>query len=125
MKRYAAFLGFSAVAILALGAHSLKKVLSTEQLESLTTAAYMQLIHAITLLFLSHTLDRNHSLARFTLRFMSLGIGLFSFSIYLILLKNLSAMEWMRILWPITPLGGVLLLTSWIMLFIHYYKIKE
>ncbi len=125
MKRYAAFLGFTAVAILALGAHALKKVLTIEQLESLTTAAYMQMIHAAVLLFLSFTLDRSQSLARKALRFMSLGVGLFSFSIYLLLLKNLAATEWLRILWPITPLGGVLLMISWVMLFIHYLKIKE
>ena len=125
MKRYAAFLGFTAVAILALGAHALKKVLTIEQLESLTTAAYMQMIHAAVLLFLSFTLDRSQSLSRNALRFMSLGVGLFSFSIYLLLLKNLAATEWLRILWPITPLGGVLLMISWVMLFIHYLKIKE
>ena len=88
MKRYAAFLGFTAVAILALGAHTLKNVLTPEQLESLTTAAYMQMFHAAVLLFLSHTLDRSNVFASRLLRTMSVGIGLFSFSIYLLLLNN-------------------------------------
>lgn len=125
MKRYAAFLGFTAVAILALGAHALKNVLTPEQLESLTTAAYMQMFHAAVLLFLSHTLDRSNVFASRLLRTMSVGIGLFSFSIYLLLLKNHAATEWLRILWPITPLGGILLMASWIMLLMHYFKSKQ
>lgn len=125
MKRYAAFLGFTAVAILAMGAHVLKNALTANQLESLNTAAYMQMIHAVVLLLLSYNLDRGNLLAKRTLQFMSIGIGLFSFSIYLLLLKNQAATEWLHILWPITPLGGVLLMISWIMLFIYYFKSKE
>jgi uncharacterized membrane protein YgdD (TMEM256/DUF423 family) len=125
MKRYAAFLGFTAVAILALGAHALKKVLTADQLESLNTAAYMQMIHAAILLLLSYNLDRSNLLAKRILRFMSIGIGMFSFSIYLLLLKNQTATEWLHILWPITPLGGVLLMTSWLMLFLYYFRSKE
>jgi uncharacterized membrane protein YgdD (TMEM256/DUF423 family) len=125
MKSYAAFLGFTAVAILAMGAHALKKTLTLDQLESLSTAAYIQLIHAAVLLILSNTIDKNQILARRALLFMSTGIGLFSFSIYLLLLKNLPTAEWLRMLWPITPIGGILLIASWMMLFVHFLKSKE
>ena len=44
---------------------------------------------------------------------------LFAFSIYLIMLKNISGLEFLRFIWPITPIGGIVLVYSWILVFVQ------
>ena len=52
---------------------------------------------------------------------MSAGIILFSFSIYLLNIQDLVGFS-MSYLGPITPIGGLLLITSWIGLFFSIKK---
>ena len=52
---------------------------------------------------------------------MLIGIILFSFSIYLLSLQELIGIN-LSLLDPITPIGGILLMISWIILIIKNYK---
>lgn len=106
-----AVFGLLAVAAGAFGAHALKGKLTPDQLDSFMTAARYQLVHAILLVFLP-LLPRTR-LTELAGWLFAVGILFFAGSIYLLTLANAS---WV---WPITPIGGLLLMAGWAMLVIH------
>ena len=121
----AGVLGAIAVIGGAFGAHALKEVLNYEQLASYHTGVRYQLIHAVVLLFLSLLIDKcksNHFIVASKLFFW--GVILFSGSIYLLTLKNILALEMLKLAGPITPIGGVLITLGWVYLIIGSVKLK-
>ncbi len=114
-------LAVTAVGLGALGAHALKDILSNTELHSFETGIRYQLFHAITLLILALNPERfNHHLKK-SLILMNTGICLFSFSIYMLSIQNLIGVS-LSFLGPITPIGGLLLIASWILLFFSIKK---
>ena len=111
----------SAVILGAFGAHALKEVLSESQLSSFQTGVRYQFFHGLTILILS--LNMNYFTERLSsiIKIMSAGIILFSFSIYLLNIQDLVGFS-MSYLGAITPIGGLLLITSWIGLFFSIKK---
>jgi len=112
----AALLGFSGVAAGAFGAHGLRELVTLEQLNTWNTAADYQILHAIALLGLatwqqSALSSRLQSWLLLACGLMIAGVLLFSGSLYLLVLTNISAFG------PITPLGGLALLMAWSILF--------
>jgi uncharacterized membrane protein YgdD (TMEM256/DUF423 family) len=113
----ASILGGSAVIILALAAHSLKKILDLSTIDSISTAAEIQLFHALALLALSMmTFHSEKSVIRIC-RMMTLGVLLFSGSIYILAFKSILGLPWLKFFGPVTPLGGVCMIASWFMIF--------
>ena len=111
----------SAVILGAFGAHALKEVLSENQLSSFQTGVRYQFFHGLTILILSFNMNYfTHRLSSI-IKIMSAGIILFSFSIYLLNIQDLIGFS-MSYLGPITPIGGLLLITSWIGLFFNTKK---
>jgi len=112
----AALLGFLGVAAGAFGAHGLRELVTLEQLNTWNTAADYQILHAIALLGLatwqqSALSSRLQSWLLLACGLMIAGVLLFSGSLYLLVLTNISAFG------PITPLGGLALLMAWSILF--------
>jgi len=105
----------------AFGAHYLKNLLSTDQLSSFQTGIRYQMFHGLAILILSLNHDKFTSKLKISLNLMSLGIIFFSFSIYLLSLQNTFNLN-LNSLGPITPLGGVFLITSWILLLFNVKK---
>jgi len=105
----------------AFGAHYLKNLLSTEQLSSFQTAIRHQMFHGLSILILSLNNNKFTSKLKISLSLMSLGIIFFSFSIYLLSLQNTFNLN-LSYLGPITPIGGVFLITSWILLLFNVKK---
>lgn len=105
-----------AVALGAMGAHGLKSVLDTEALKSFETGVRYQVYHSLALLVLSGiSLDLKRKLLIF--RIMGIGVLLFSGSIYFLSLRSVLPFgESLIILGPVTPLGGIMLIASWILL---------
>jgi len=95
----------------AFGAHALEKHLSTEELDSFQTGIQYQLYHGLALLVLGFNFDKisRHSLLCWGI---VLGTVLFSGSIYFLALDTLMGIK-LSFLWPVTPLGGTLLIVSW------------
>lgn len=121
-KRIAIILIVSAIGLGAIGAHFLKNMLSNSELNSLNIGVRYQLFHGLSLLVLALNAKKFNSNIDKILNLMTTGICLFSFSIYLLSFQksvNLS----MTFLGPVTPIGGVLLITSWIILFFSIKKI--
>jgi uncharacterized membrane protein YgdD (TMEM256/DUF423 family) len=110
MKSFIPFFGASAVILGALGAHALQDVLSPEEMASFKTAVLYQLVHSVALLAVANDENRKS-----TMRLWMLGILFFSFSIYLLVFDRLLGIN-LRILGPLTPIGGVLFVAGWLSL---------
>lgn len=113
-------LGGFTVILGAFGAHLLEKLLSTAQLASFETGLRYQFYHVFFLILLSfipriEEKDKN----KITL-LISIGILLFSGSIYLLNLQDVLGLN-LGFLGPVTPIGGSLLIFAW---FYTAYKIK-
>ena len=121
----AGILGGIAVIGGAFGAHALKEVLTAEQLASFNTGVRYQLIHAVVLLVISF-LIKTYSLKQFKLAisFFFWGIILFSGSIYLLTLKNITGFEPLKFAGPITPIGGTLIIVGWACIILGGLKIR-
>lgn len=115
-------LGGLAVIIGAFGAHALKQVLSTEQLQSFETGIRYQMYHALLLIVLAKFPQLSSKLI---LNGLVIGIFLFSFSIYLLNLRHYLNMEFLSVLGPITPIGGLFLIGSWALLFFKAIRLNS
>ncbi len=109
---FAAFLGATGIIFGAFGAHFLKKKLTTEQLQSFETGVKYQMYHALVLLVLGFQLEFDSTLKNSIFLLLIVGIVLFSFSIYGLVLSSASNKK-IRFLGPLTPFGGLLLVLGW------------
>ena len=132
MKNYflaiAAFLGASGVALGAFGAHFLKSkvqagLMTPDQLSAFDTATKYQLFHALALLFLFFiNQDKNLKWFNRSAKLFITGILLFSGSLYLLTTRNLTGIEALSFLGPITPIGGLFLMGGWIAIMIQAFR---
>ena len=99
----------------AFGAHLLKDLLSETELSSFKTGIRYQMFHGLAILILSLNSNKFTSKLKTSLLLMSIGTVLFSFSIYFLSIDDLLSFS-MKFLGPITPIGGTILITSWIYL---------
>jgi len=113
--------GLLAVIFGAFGAHALKKRLDGEQLKSFETGVKYQMYHAVLLLVLGFNLNMETSLERNMVYCLIIGVFLFSFSIYGLVLSAAQGKKW-KFLGPITPIGGLLLVTGWGMLLYSFVQ---
>jgi uncharacterized membrane protein YgdD (TMEM256/DUF423 family) len=122
----AGILGGLAVLGGAFGAHALKEVLNTEQLLSFQTGVKYQLIHAVVLLFLFLLLQKyNCKQFRIATQLLFWGVILFSGSIYILTLKNGLGLEVLKFAGPITPIGGLLIISGWVFIVLGGMKLKK
>lgn len=117
----ATLFGILAIILGAFGAHALKKLISTEKLASFEVGVRYQMYSALSLLILGLQLNFQEHISKLAVYCLICGTILFSFSIYLLSFaeywkKNL------KFLGPITPLGGLLMVTGWILLLINFIK---
>lgn len=120
----AAIFGFLAIAIGAMGAHFLKDSLEIKQLGQIETAARYQMYGALTLLGLSVLAGKiRKSFAQISYLAFTLGILFFSFSLYGIVACEVLDIDLPKIVFLITPVGGILLMAGWATLL--YYAIKN
>ncbi|MFM7668837.1 MAG: DUF423 domain-containing protein [Bacteroidota bacterium] len=120
---FAIFFICSAIILGAFGAHALKNVLSLDKLTSFETGVKYQMYNGLALLILGLSV-KTISPSKFFFNLNILGSFLFSFSIYLLCLNDYLAIPKL-VLVPLTPIGGGLLITSWIILFISIWKNKQ
>ena len=112
------FLGLIAVILGAFAAHRLKESLSAEAMESMTTGIRYQIYHVIVLLFVNTYQGFTEKLKNRISLFFFLGILFFSGSIYAIYMLGVSV----KSIWFITPLGGLLLIVGWLLMFIFFLR---
>jgi uncharacterized membrane protein YgdD (TMEM256/DUF423 family) len=120
----AAIFGGLAVALGAFGAHGLQKVTQDEKiLHGFQTGVQYQMYHALALLVLAILYASNNSkwIKWSGLCFIT-GIILFSGSLYLLTYLNIEGSNAVKMVGPITPLGGVFFITGWIFLLVAAIK---
>lgn len=110
----------------AFGAHSLKEVISEEKLISFETGVRYQMIHGIAILILVGLIKalEGFQVKNSILFLMTLGVLLFSGSIYLLALQEVFGVR-LTFLWPITPLGGLMIIVSWGLVLYSVIRWKE
>lgn len=106
----------------AFGAHLLKDRLDVRQLLSYETAVRYQLIHGVFLVsFALFLKDMDFKWQRIIYNLFLFGILLFSGSIYLLSLQNILGVSF-KFLGPVTPIGGLLMISAWFCLGLYYFK---
>jgi uncharacterized membrane protein YgdD (TMEM256/DUF423 family) len=118
-SKLAALIAMTSVLIGAFGAHYLKNLLPPENIQSIETATYYQFVHAIGL-FIIANLYRHYNNKRIVWagNLMVLGVVLFSGSIYLRIFLLAEGYTHLNMVALVTPLGGLSMIISWILVFI-------
>ncbi len=111
----AAFLLAATIAIGAFGAHGLKKLVDASSLASFETGVRYQMYHALALFVIGLSPSISEIVKRRVLWLFCLGIFLFSGSIYLLSLQEVLSFSVSGIAF-LTPLGGLLFITGWLLL---------
>lgn len=118
---FGAIFGGLAVLFGAFGAHALKKKFTEDQLASFETGVRYQFYHAIVLLVLGLSFPLSNGIGEWMVWCFIIGIFLFSFSIYGLCISS-SLGKKFKILGPITPLGGLFLLTGWVLMLVFFLR---
>jgi len=105
-------LGMLSIIFGAFGAHALKKVLSEESLVSFETGVRYQMYHALFLLLIANTAFLSVKEKSILFYLVLVCFLFFSGSIYLLSTSVLTGIK-SKILGPITPIGGLILIVSW------------
>jgi uncharacterized membrane protein YgdD (TMEM256/DUF423 family) len=121
---FGSLFGGLAVVFGAFGAHALKKFLSDEQLKSFETGVKYQLYHAIVLLIIGFNLELISALESFMVYSFIVGVFLFSFSIYGLVISSANHRK-LTFLALITPLGGFLLIIGWGLLLVSILDMNQ
>lgn len=120
----AAILGMIAIILGAFGAHALKKVLSIEALATFETGVKYQMYHALFLMFIGTLNELSQKAKKIIFNLVVFGVLFFSGSIYLLATNSLTSFDF-KIIGFITPIGGLLLILAWGVLFFNFVKKKS
>ena len=114
-------LGAISVSLGALGAHALKNqlpggLITVDQLNGFDTAVKYQMYHTLAmLLVVILNKEVNNKFLNIAYHLFLWGIILFSGSLYLLCTRHLMGMDGLKVLGPITPIGGLLFVGGWLM----------
>lgn len=120
------FLGVLSIILGALAAHQLEKIAEFKVVQSFKTGVQYQFLQSFFALLVAvfgglKWLSDKQCKILFILN--GLGILLFSFSIYALTIFNINELHsFKKIAGPITPLGGLLLITTWLVLILFIHK---
>ncbi|RKQ14336.1 DUF423 domain-containing protein [Ureibacillus endophyticus] len=112
--------GLLAVALGAFGAHALKEVLDDYSAGIWDTAVQYQMFHATALLIIGVLIKLLGPIKQLKIAAicMNLGILFFSGSLFILAISGIS------VLGAITPIGGVLFISGWLLIIISIMKLK-
>ncbi len=121
----AAILLGTGIVLGALGAHLLKKILLEQQLLSFETGVRYQIYGGFSVLVFSIIEVITKKSLKFIVLTNLIGVCIFSFSIYFLALKDVLGLPLIitKILGPITPIGGLLQIISWVIFILKANKI--
>lgn len=123
--RLSAISGILAVMLGAFGAHSLKALISSDDLAIYETGICYQFYHTFALLAVGILLYLKPSSLLINSGYaFSIGILFFSGSLYGLALRNLGEVN-LNWLGPITPIGGLVLLMGWLLLLLSLKNLKQ
>ena len=119
LKIFGGFFALLSVILGAIAAHKLKEFLNEDSLKSFETGVKYMMYHGLAMIIISNLniQSKNNLLLIF-----SIGIILFSFSIFLLSTQSISKIN-ISFLGPKTPIGGLTLIIGWIIFIINSFKI--
>lgn len=120
----AAILGIIAIALGAFGAHGLKELISVESQQTFETGVRYQMYHALLLLFVGSTALLKKKTKVIIYYFILIGVIFFSGSIYGLATMSITEINFKSIGF-ITPVGGLLLLVGWTLMFVNFLKMDR
>jgi len=120
----ASVFGLLSVIFGAFGAHGLKALISVESLQSFETGVRYQMYHALLLLFVGIASFISVKHKKIICYLILFGVLFFSGSIYGLATNELTTFDFKTIA-LITPVGGLLLILSWVVLLISIVKSKQ
>ena len=108
----ATLLGLVGVVLGAFAAHGLRSVLTDSALESFQTGVRYQMYHAFFLFVIGLNSHLSSVQKKYILGLTLAGIILFSLSIYLLATNAMTSIDF-AFLGPVTPIGGLFLISAW------------
>ena len=120
----AAFLGMTGIILGAFGAHGLKKIVEPESVAVFETGVRYHIYHAFFLLFIGSSAFVTAKAKKTIFILTIIGTLLFSGSIYLLALNAKLPFDFRPFGW-ITPIGGLLLILAWAVLFLNIVRKKH
>lgn len=116
--------GMLAVILGAFGAHALKDILDGNSLESFHTGVRYQMYHALLMIAVGGTHIWTEKVKKWVFYLLVIGLILFSGSIYGLSTYEITSINFKPIGF-VTPIGGLLLILGWLILFINILKKKD
>jgi uncharacterized membrane protein YgdD (TMEM256/DUF423 family) len=109
-----------AVGLGAFGAHGLKNVIGSDAIAQWHTGVEYHFIHSLGLLILASLSDRlPEGPLRWVRGLFLFGVAAFCGSLYLLSTRDLTGFNAMvKVLGPITPIGGLAFMAGWVLLLI-------
>ena len=122
--RIATLFGLFSVAFGAFGAHALKSLVSPEKVDVFQTGVRYQFYHTFALLAVGLVMLRlSNNYLRNAAKCFIVGTICFSGSLYLLSLREVLSLGFLtKVLGPITPISGLILMAGWLLFFIGIGK---
>lgn len=120
----ATLLGAISIILGAFGAHALKKMIDVNALATFETGVRYQMYHALFLLFLASNNLIQEKTKKVILLLVIFGVLFFSGSIYLLATNAMTSFDF-KVIGFITPIGGLLLIIAWSLMFVGIVKNKS
>lgn len=118
----ASVLGFFGVLLGAFAAHGLQSLVTEKEIASFQTGVRYQFYHAFLLLFIGSSTYIGEFFKKRIYVLVLVGIIFFSGSIYILTLDQYIIGQNVKAIAFITPVGGLLLLAAWALLFVGLLK---
>jgi uncharacterized membrane protein YgdD (TMEM256/DUF423 family) len=113
------------VALGALAAHWLKANISPANVANFDTAARYQMYHALAILIMAALPEKFHIKPfRYAYYAFLCGTIFFSGSIYFLATRELTGLQ-MSWIGPVTPLGGLMFISGWVLLIFSAFKVSN
>lgn len=116
--------GLIGIVLGAFATHGLKPLITAGAMDSFETGVKFQMYHSLLLLILGNLNEKHQKVLSWVFYLIIIGILLFSGSIYFLATNDLTFFDF-RVIALITPIGGSLLIFCWIILAIHFIKLKK
>ena len=120
----ASLTGGLAVILGAFAVHGLKPILSDSAMDSLETGIRYQIYHAFLLFYIASTNQLTYKQQSFLSKLIVVGLLLFSGSIYLLSTNEMTIFDF-KVIGFLTPIGGLVLISAWTVLFSYNLRNKS
>lgn len=120
----ASIFGILAVILGAFGAHGLRSKIGADELKTWETAVQYNFYHVFALLFLSTFSRIKTRLINISYWSFTVGILLFSGSLYILAAKSIINFSNTSLIGPVTPIGGLFFIIGWFTLLLAAIRNK-